>query len=485
MSYRLTSKTSIYFQMIMCGLMAISCGSNPPATTSEDRMGDPAIDSVVEVSGELPEMEELADSQENILEDFVVDTVETDYLEVLKDMREGPKVLVGAEMLLYKHLDKLEGLRVGLVANHTSQVYPGVHLVDTLLGRGVQLVQVFAPEHGFRGTADAGETVKSEVDKKTGLPIISLHGKHKKPTKAQLSNLDIVLFDIQDVGTRFYTYISTMSYVMEACAEEGIRFMVLDRPNPNGWYVDGPVMKPDYQSFIGLHPIPIVHGMTIGEYANLVNGEGWLPNGLKVPLEVIPVEGYTHEMRWEETGLPWIAPSPNLATAYSAYLYPAICWFEPTPVSVGRGTDDAFTMLGAPWFRGDEFATARSVNRGIEVYGMNILQHNFLPISLPGKSKYPKHENKRCQGMQFEGQVDGKSLFMMGIYLMRRFYSEYEVTGQEGAFFGKNFERWPGYAGFRQVVIDDVNPETVYLSWQAEVDAFRAIRSQYLLYKDF
>ncbi len=483
MRSQLKNKTSIYFLIAMCLFLGVACSSEPTGSTSQ--LG--GTDSVNSVSNIEPvqETHDPVDSVADELQDFVIDTVETDYMAVLEGMRDGPKVLVGAEMLLNKHLKDLEGLRVGLVANHTSQVYPGVHLVDTLLGRGIALKKVFAPEHGFRGTADAGETVKSGLDKKTGLPIISLYGKNKKPTQEQLAGLDIVLFDIQDVGTRFYTYISTMSYVMEACAEAGIRFMVLDRPNPNGWYVDGPVMKPDYQSFIGMHNIPIVHGMTIGEYATMVNEEGWLPNGVKVPLQVIPVEGYTHAMRWTETGLPWIAPSPNLATEYSAYLYPAICWFEPTPVSVGRGTDDAFTMLGAPWFRGDEFAAARSVEQGIDIYGMNILPHQFLPISLPGKSKYPKHENKMCQGMRFEGRVDGKSLFMMGIYAMRRFYSEFEVTEQEGNFFKKNFERWPGYSGFRQVIIDDVNPETVYLSWQAEVDQFREIRKNYLLYEDF
>jgi uncharacterized protein YbbC (DUF1343 family) len=393
------------------------------------------------------------------------------------------RLLLGSEVMLRDHLPALRGKRLALVANHTSRLPDGPHLVDTLLALGLDLKQVFAPEHGFRGTADAGETVKSGVDERTGLPVISLYGKNKKPRPAQLKDLDIILFDIQDVGTRFYTYISTMSYVMEAAAEAGLEFWVLDRPNPNGWYVEGPVLDPQYSSFIGLHEIPIVHGMTLGEYATLVNEEGWLPGKQKVDLRVIPVVGYQHDMRWEETRLPWIAPSPNLATEYAAYLYPALCWFEPTPVSVGRGTDDAFTLLGAPWFEGDELALARKSLQKQTVYGLEITSHQFMPVSLPGKSKYPKYQDQLCNGLKFQARVGGKELMLAGVSLFQRFYQEYQAQQPDGkSFFKANFERWPGDARFRKQVASGLSPEAIWESWQPALDEFRQLRSRYLLY---
>ncbi len=397
--------------------------------------------------------------------------------------RRAGSLLLGAEIMLRDHKVHLKGKKIGLVANHTSLLQDGRHLVDVFIAEGIDLQLVFAPEHGFRGTADAGESVKSGKDEKTGLSVISLYGNNKKPTDVQLIDLDIIIFDIQDVGTRFYTYISTMSYVMEACAENQVDFWVLDRPNPNGWYVEGPVLDPQYSSFIGLHSIPIVHGMTVGEYATMVNEEGWLRDRIKAQLTVIPVVGYSHEMRWAETGLAWTAPSPNLATEYAAYLYPAICWFEPTPVSIGRGTEDAFTMLGAPWYRDAELAQARVAENKLSPYGLQLKAHAFLPLSLPGKSKYPKHENKRCNGLQFEGRVGGKELFLTGIMLFERFYTQFEEQKQEGeSFFMKNFERWSGDARFREQIVAGQSPEEIWGSWQKGVEAFKQVRAKYLLY---
>jgi uncharacterized protein YbbC (DUF1343 family) len=397
--------------------------------------------------------------------------------------RRAGALMVGAEVLFRDHLVHLKGKKVGLVANHTSLLEDGSHLVDGLIAAGVDLQMVFAPEHGFRGTADAGESVKSGKDAKTGLQVISLYGKNKKPTDVQLIDLDLIIFDIQDVGTRFYTYISTMSYVMEACAENNIRFWVLDRPNPNGWYVDGPVLDKQFSSFIGLHSIPIVHGMTVGEYAIMVNEEGWLRDGIKANLTVIPTIGYTHPMRWEETGLPWVAPSPNLATEYAAYLYPAICWFEPTPVSVGRGTDDAFTMVGAPWYKDPELAQARMAENHFAPYGLKLNAHSFLPVSLVGKSKYPKHENKLCQGVSFEGKVGGKELFLTGIMLMERFYQQFAQQNKAGEnFFDNSFERWSGDIRFQKQIASGMSPEDIWNSWQGDVEAFKVVRGKYLLY---
>ncbi|MEL6132491.1 MAG: DUF1343 domain-containing protein, partial [Bacteroidota bacterium] len=398
-------------------------------------------------------------------------------------------VKIGAERLLEEHTALLADKRIALVANQTTRFPNGTHLVDSLLSRGVELKKVFAPEHGFRGTADAGESVKSGQDSRTGLPLISLYGKNKKPTQAQLADLDLVIFDIQDVGVRLYTYISTLSYVMEACAESGIPVMVLDRPNPNGWYVDGPVLEKGSESFVGMHPIPVVHGMSIGEYAQMVNGEGWLANGQKADLTVIPCEGYTHEMRWESTQLPWVAPSPNLGTVQAAYLYPMLVWFEPTPVSVGRGTDSAFTIVGAPWFDREAFFLPSSDNAsGKEVLrisrsGKLIPEaYTFTPRSLPGKSKYPKHQDQSCQGFRFTGQTDGKDLFITGLTLFEGFYAQHQAQFPDESFFQKGFHKWPGYKMFQQQISENVLVEEIYDSWQVKTEIFRELRKKYLIY---
>jgi uncharacterized protein YbbC (DUF1343 family) len=392
----------------------------------------------------------------------------------------GRVVRTGAEVLLREKMELLTRKRVAIVANHTSLVGNGTHLVDTLLSRGVSVMQVFSPEHGFRGSADAGEKVSDSRDAKTGISLISLYGNNKKPTAAQLKGIDLVIFDIQDVGVRLYTYISTLSYVMEACAENGIPVLVLDRPNPNGKYTGGPVMQTGYESFIGLHPVPVVHGMTVAEYAKMVNGEGWLAGGRQCELEVVSCEGYRHEMTWEETGLPWVAPSPNLGTEYAAFLYPALVWFEPTPVSLGRGTDDAFTMAGAPWFQPEGLALRTGESR--DLYGLRCMSSSFRPVSLPGKAKYPKFENQECRAFRFEGRPGGKELFLAGISLFQEFYRQFNVSGQTGFFFTKGFEKWPGNAEFRKQIEDGLSPEAIYESWQPELDQYREMREKYLVY---
>ncbi|MCB0376416.1 MAG: DUF1343 domain-containing protein, partial [Sinomicrobium sp.] len=258
------------------------------------------------------------------------------------------------------YLPLLRGKKTGVVANQTSIIGAGTHLVDSLLALGVTVTKVFAPEHGFRGTADAGERIQDGTDPNTGLPVISLYGNNKKPTKAQLTGLDIVVFDIQDVGARFYTYISTLDYVMEACAEAGVPVMVLDRPNPNGHYVDGPVLEPEYRSFVGMHPVPVVHGMTIGEYAKMINGEGWLADGKQCELIVIPIKNYDHNTAYS---LP-VKPSPNLPNDKAVNLYPSLCFFEGTNVSVGRGTDMQFQVYGSPFLPERGFRFVPEPNEG-------------------------------------------------------------------------------------------------------------------------
>ncbi len=259
-------------------------------------------------------------------------------------------ISVGAEQI-DEYLPLLKDKKVAMVVNQTSMVR-NTHLVDTLKNLKVHIKTIFAPEHGFRGTADAGEHVKNEIDVKTGIPLVSLYGSNKKPTPAQLKNIDIIIFDIQDVGARFYTYISTMHYVMEAAAENGIKVLILDRPNPNGHYVAGPVLDTAaIKSFVGMHPVPVVHGMTVGEYAQMLNGEGWLARGVKCNLIVIPCKGYTHTSVYA----PPVKPSPNLPNLRAIYLYPTLCLFEGTVISVGRGTDAPFQQTGNPYLEGFEY----------------------------------------------------------------------------------------------------------------------------------
>lgn len=267
------------------------------------------------------------------------------------------------------YLPSLKGKKVGLVVNHTSLV-KGVHLVDTLLSCGVSINAIFAPEHGFRGKADAGAYVVDSLDATTGIQIYSLYGKNKKPSLAQLKGLDVVIFDIQDVGVRFYTYISTMHYMMESCAENKVKMMVFDRPNPNGAYIDGPVLEKGFTSFVGMHPIPILHGLTVGELALMINGQKWLKEGVSCDLTVVPMLGYVHTMPYS---LP-VKPSPNLPNDLSIRLYPSLCLFEGTDVSVGRGTEYPFQVIGYPDAR----------------YG----QFTFTPKSIQGMASQPLHQNK-------------------------------------------------------------------------------------------
>lgn len=394
-----------------------------------------------------------------------------------------PHLYTGAEALIMNHLEELKGKKIGIVANHTAVLKNGTHLVDSLQKRGISIVKVFSPEHGFRGTADAGEKVKSSIDGKTRLPLISLYGNNKKPTAEQLADLDILLFDIQDVGSRYYTYISTLSYVMEACAEQGKKLWVLDRPNPNGNYVDGPVMEKSYTSFIGMHQIPIVHGMTIGEYARMVNGESWLKNGVKCDLQVIECEGYNHVMHWDDTHLPWIPPSPNLGTEYAAYLYPILCWFEATPVSVGRGTEEAFTILGAPWNKALAHENIADMDGDFQsAYGLVWQNYPFTPHSIVGKSKNPPFQDQRCNGIQFTNRVEGKSLFLAGLTILEAFYKAHQKANTGKPFFIEGTEKWTGYADFRKQIAEGKSPEEIYNSWQPKVEAFKTLRKKYLIY---
>ena len=366
-------------------------------------------------------------------------------------------VIVGAART-EEYIKLLKGKKVGIVANHTSMINK-THLVDSLIELKINIVRVFSPEHGFRGKADAGEKVNSDIDASTGIPIFSLYGKNKKPFPKQIADLDIIIFDIQDVGVRFYTYISTMSYVMEACAENNKKVIVLDRPNPNGHFVDGPILEKKYKSFVGLHPVPIAHGMTIGEYAKMVNGQRWLANGIKCDLTVIKAENYDHNTYYK---LP-IKPSPNLPNMSSIYLYPSLCLFEGTPVSVGRGTTTPFQVVGHPLIDSDKYS--------------------FIPKSIAG-AKSPKLEGQECRGYNLSefGADYIKTKGGINLFWLIDIYKNYPK--KEG-FFTQMFLLLSGTDQLKKQLESGIPEEEIYKSWQQDLIDFKKIRMQYLLYKDF
>jgi uncharacterized protein YbbC (DUF1343 family) len=372
-----------------------------------------------------------------------------------QNTKEDTKVVVGAENLSeYLHL--LKNKKVGVVVNHTSKINDA-HLVDILLEKGIKISSIFAPEHGFRGEASAGETIQNDIDKKTGIPIISLYGKNKKPTASQLKDLDVLVFDIQDVGVRFYTYISTLNYVMQSCAENKKTLIVLDRPNPNAHYVAGPVLDLKFQSFVGVNPIPVVYGLTIGELALMNNGESWLGNKeLKCDLKVIKCKNYTHQTQYI---LPE-KPSPNLPNNSSIWLYPSICLFEPTKISVGRGTDLQFQVIGGP--------------------DKNLGNFSFTPEDKPGAVN-PVNEGIQCFGLDLS-QINAFEVpFTLKYFL--DFYKNYEKKND--FFTNKNFfNLLIGNDWVIEDIIKGESEENITKKWEAGLEDFKKIRKKYLLYED-
>lgn len=369
-------------------------------------------------------------------------------------------IIVGSEMF-DKYLPTIKEKRVAIIGNQTSMVGP-IHLVDTLLSLGIDVKKVFAPEHGFRGNADAGEKVSDGKDGKTGLPILSLYGrKNRKPSVEKLLDVDVVIFDIQDVGARFYTYISTMHYVMEACAEQNKKMIILDRPNPNGFYVDGPILKKGNESFVGMHPVPIVHGMTIGEYAQMINGEKWLANGIQCDLLVVKCQNYEHSDFYE---LP-TKPSPNLPNMASIYLYPSLCLFEGTNVSIGRGTQKPFQMIGSPLISETGFS--------------------FTPKPTPG-AKHPKLEGEKCNGYDLE-DFGEHYLRSLGKLYLHWVVAIYQKSSSKVGFFRKDgfFKLLTGDKTIREMIETGKDANEIWESFQEEVKRFKITRKKYLLYSDF
>jgi len=357
------------------------------------------------------------------------------------------------------YLPLIRGKRVALVCNQTSLIRK-THLVDSLRSLKINIRKVFAPEHGFRGEAGAGEHIGNAIDLKTRIPVVSLYGNKLKPAQEDLADVDVVVFDIQDVGVRFYTYIATLQYVMEACAEKNIPCIVLDRPNPNGFYVDGPVLEKPFASFIGLNPIPIVYGLTIGEYAGMLNGEKWLAGQVTCSLKVIPLKGYDHTKFYK---LP-VRPSPNLPDMAAIYLYPSLCLFEGTAVSVGRGTDFPFQLVGYPGFREGTVS--------------------FTPKSIPGKVKNPPYEGVECQGINLKEFGEMFIRDYRGIYMfwLSSFYESYP---EKEKFFTDFFKKLAGTDTLSRQIASGMSEEAIRHSWKPGLDAYKAIRKKYLLYKDF
>ena len=374
------------------------------------------------------------------------------------------EIITGAEQT-EKYLPYLAGKRIGMVVNPTS-IIGNTTIVDSLKSLGVNIVKIFGPEHGFRGDASAGAKVDDSIDQRTGIKAISLYGKHHKPSAEDMKNIDLMIFDIQDVGVRFYTYINTLQHVMEACAENGKELIILDRPNPNGFYVDGPILDPKLKSGVGINPIPIVHGLTVAEYAQMLNGEGWLANGVKCKLNIIKVAKYVHSLPYT---LP-VKPSPNLNTQQSILLYPSLCLFEGTIISQGRGTNFPFTVLGNPDLKGK-------------------YKFFFTPKSIKGMSETPLHQDQNCYGIDLRkystykirntGKINLSWLIeLYNTYPYKEKFFDYKQSNQMG-----NFDKLAGTEDLRKQIIAGKSEEEIRLSWEPGLSQYKIMRKKYLLYR--
>ena len=389
----------------------------------------------------------------NVIIDSLPNTIISDTVKKVNLVEKH--IIEPGDKQFHKYLPLLAGKNVALVANQTS-VIDSVHLLDFLLSRNINVVKIFALEHGFRGTVDRGEHFSAETDKKTGIPIIAVYGKNRKPKAEQLADIDIVIFDIQDVGVRFYTYISSMYLLMEACAENHKKFMILDRPNPLGFYVDGPVLKPQFKSFVGMLPIPVVHGLTLGEAALMINGEHWLKNGLQCDLTIIKAKNYKHSDFWY---LP-IKPSPNLPNDQAILLYPSLCFFEATEISIGRGTKFPFQVIAYP-----------DVSFGT---------FSFIPKDIPGMQMNPVQEGKKCYGIDLRKTENVRFTLKYLIDFYNKFPDKSKFITRK-----RWFNLLAGNSELYNQIMSGMSEEAIRKTWQKDLNAYKEIRNKYLLYIDF
>ncbi len=372
------------------------------------------------------------------------------------------------------------GKSVGIITNHTAFDQEGRYISEVFSDmQDVTIKAFFGPEHGIRGSAEAGAKIDSETDPLNDVPIYSLYGKTTKPTSEMLQGIDVLIFDIQDVGARFYTYIYTMSLAMEAAAEHNIHFVVLDRPNPiGGQLVEGNILEPAFKTFVGLYPIPVRHGMTVGELATMFNSEGWLADGKKAQLTVIPLHNWQRSQWYDNTGLSFIKPSPNIPNLTSATVYPGTCLLEGTNVSEGRGTTQPFTIFGAPWIDGKQLAAALN---SLPLHGVSFRDTSFTPIAIPGASNNPKHRDRLCQGVTLE-VYDRQNFqpYLTGIHIVNSIAGMYPDSLSWRV---RHFDRLCGTASVREAILQGKSIETLVKGWEGELNAFGDIRKKYLLYK--
>lgn len=389
------------------------------------------------------------------------------------------QVLPGADILLKDRLDLINGKRLGVVTNHSALLKDGRHLVDALMSTPeVKVVALFGPEHGIRGDAPDGRSVRDTVDPKTGVPMYSLYGRINKPTKEMLKDVDVLIFDIQDVGARFYTFISTMSHAMEAAAESGIPYLVLDRPNPiRGTWVEGPIRVDTMRSFVGLHPIPIAHGMTVGELATMFNEEGWLAGGVKAQLTVVKCNGWDRNQWFDQTGLTWVRPSPNMATLATATVYPGTCLFEGTNLSEGRGVEKPFETIGAPYVDGP--AWAEELN-GLGLPGVRFEAVRFTPQEIPNVASRPKHQGKECSGVAVivtdRERLEPVRTAVHMLATIRR------LAGSAFQWRNSSIDRLSGTPALRLAIDAGTPADEIVAGWAKEVEVFGKTRTKYLLY---
>ena len=404
-------------------------------------------------------------------------TCESDRAEVLDkvgvESTQQAVIKVGAKVLIQEYLDELDGRNIGLVMNPTARV-DGVHMLDTLIALGLPVKALFAAEHGFRGSQGAGEIIQDGLDEATGLPVFSLYGATKKPTAQMLEDIDVLLFDMQDVGARFYTYNSTMKYVIEAAAEQGIEVWILDRPNPlGGDYVAGWVLEPEYNSFVGTYPIPIAHGLTLGELAQMALGEDWYETDAKVNLRVIPMSGWQREMKWNDTQLEWVPPSPNLPTFEHAYAYIGTCFFEGTTLSEGRGTEHPFLMMGGE---------STTLNDDVSLwgnYGVRLQPIQFTPVSIPGKALRPKGEGLLLHGILWENALDHPDPLTVGLRMMQWLMEQSpEATYKDYLYLLAGTDKIDELSRKRI----NLNTDSLDIDWGSNFESFKEKRRNYLLY---